>query len=391
MKYNKCLLGLSALAAVVFTGCKNEDVEKQHFDNKFYITSAILTDDLLIKSDTPGYTKTIESRLAKPAGQQVAVTIEADPSQVAAYNMIYGDNAVALPAECYELSSNQIDIAAGQVSGNAIEIEFKDINALDGSRRYVLPVTVTSCNGVDLLDSRSTVYFVARQGAMINVVANIAWMYFPVSWSADARPLVSGMKQITVEALLRSADWTDGRGDALSSVFGIEGNFLVRIGDADRPRDQLQLATGSANGGNWPAANAAPGLPVNEWVHIAVVWDAVNGERIYYQNGKQVAYSNQAMSGSVTLTSNCYVGKSYNDERYIPGEISELRVWSVARTPEQIAGNMYGVSPDSEGLVAYWKFNEGSGSTIIDHANGTNLSAAGGTPTWIPVTLPEIK
>ena len=273
MKYNKCLLVLSALAAVVFTGCKNEDVEKHRFDNKFYITSAILSDDLLIKSDTPGYTKTIESRLAKPAGQQVAVTIEADPSQVAAYNMIYGDNAVALPAECYELSSNRIDIAAGQVSGDAIEIVFKDINTLDGSRRYVLPVTVTSCNGVDLLDSRSTVYFVARQGAMINVVANIAWMNFPVSWSADAKPLVSGMKQVTIEALLRSADWTDGRGDALSSVFGIEGNFLVRIGDADRPRDQLQLATGSANGGNWPAANAAPGLPVNEWVHIAVVWD----------------------------------------------------------------------------------------------------------------------
>ena len=151
MKYNKCLLVLSALAAVVFTGCKNEDVEKHRFDNKFYITSAILSDDLLIKSDTPGYTKTIESRLAKPAGQQVAVTIEADPSQVAAYNMIYGDNAVALPAECYELSSNQIDIAAGQVSGDAIEIVFKDINTLDGSLRYVLPVTVTSCNGVDLL------------------------------------------------------------------------------------------------------------------------------------------------------------------------------------------------------------------------------------------------
>ena len=67
MKYNKCLLVLSALAAVVFTGCKNEDVEKHRFDNKFYITSTILSDDLLIKSDTPGYTKTIESRLASRA------------------------------------------------------------------------------------------------------------------------------------------------------------------------------------------------------------------------------------------------------------------------------------------------------------------------------------
>ena len=326
-----------------------------------------------------------------PAEQPVAVTIEAVPAEVAAYNMIYGDNAVVLPAECYELSTNEINIAAGQVTGETIEIEFKDINTLDGSQRYVLPVTVTSCKGVGLLDSRTTVYFVARQGAMINVTANIANMYFPVSWSAEARPLISGMKQVTVEALLRSADWVDGRGDALSSVFGIEGNFLVRIGDADRPRDQLQLATGSANGGNWPAANAAPGLPVNEWVHIAVVWDALNGERIYYQNGVQVAYSNQAMSGSVTLTGDCYVGKSWNDERYIPGEISELRVWSVARTADEIANNIYGVNPESEGLVAYWKFNEGVGSSIADHANGTNLSAVGGTPTWVPVTLPEIK
>ena len=57
MKYNKCLLVLSALAAVAFTGCKNEDVEKHRFDNKFYITSTILSDDLLIKSDTPGYTR----------------------------------------------------------------------------------------------------------------------------------------------------------------------------------------------------------------------------------------------------------------------------------------------------------------------------------------------
>lgn len=252
-------------------------------------------------------------------------------------------------------------------------------------------MTVTSCNGVDLLDSRSTVYFVARQGAMINVVANIAWMNFPVSWSADAKPLVSGMKQVTIEALLRAptgptAAVTPSARYSVSKATSscVSAMPTVRATSSSWPRDP-------ANGGNWPAANAAPGLPVNEWVHIAVVWDAVNGERIYYQNGKQVAYSNQKMSGSVTLTGNCYVGKSYNEERYIPGEISELRVWSVARTPEQIAGNMYGVSPESEGLVAYWKFNEGSGSTIIDHANGTNLSAVGGTPTWIPVTLPEIK
>ena len=44
MKYNKCLLVLSALAAVAFTGCKNDDPDKHHFDNKFYISSALMSE-----------------------------------------------------------------------------------------------------------------------------------------------------------------------------------------------------------------------------------------------------------------------------------------------------------------------------------------------------------
>ena len=158
----------------------------------------------------------------------------------------------------------------------------------------------------------------------------------------------------------------------------------------------IEGAEDQLRSGTWQHARRDYGNPLPDVLQkrLKKELDSICGHGyavLYVIAVKLVAYSNQKMSGSVTLTSNCYVGKSYNEERYIPGEISELRVWSVARTPEQIAGNMYGVSPESEGLVAYWKFNEGSGSTIIDHANGTNLSAVGGTPTWIPVTLPEVK
>lgn len=197
------------------------------------------------------------------------------------------------------------------------------------------------------------------------------------------------MKTITVEALLRSADWVAGRENPLSSLFGIENEFLIRIGDGDRPRDQLQLV--SPGGNKWPAPNAAPGLPVNEWVHIAVVWDATTGECIYYQNGVVVASSNSGASGSVDLRSGCNVGKSYDDSRWIPGEIAELRIWNVQRTANEIANNPYYVSPSTPGLVAYWKFNEGEGNVIKDAtANGTNLSGSG-QPKWIPVEIPSLK
>lgn len=383
MKFDKISLTLFLLAAVAFTGCKNEDPAEHHFDNKLYISSAQLTDDLLIRDDIVSDSRTISARLALPAKEDVTVTFEARPDMAARYNMVYGDNAVGLPAEYFSIPEKVISIGKGNVTGNDIVVNFTNTNELNGDLRYVLPVTVADIQGISLLESTRTVYFVFKGAALINVVADISEMYFPVNWSSSVN--VRGLKTITVEALVRSSDWEAGRGNALSSVFGIEGTFLVRIGDADRPRNQLQLVNPN---GNWPSPNAAPGLPVNEWIHIAVVWDATTGERIYYQNGEVVA-SDNAASGSVSLNSGCYVGKSYDDSRWLPGEISELRIWNIQRTQEQIASSMYTVDPTTPGLLAYWKFNEGSGNVINDATgNGTNLTGEG-TPTWVNVELPE--
>ena len=383
MKFDKISLTLFLLAAVAFTGCKNEDPAEHHFDNKLYISSAQLTDDLLIRDDIVSDSRTISARLALPAPEDVTVTFEGRPDMAARYNMVYGDNAVGLPAEYFSIPEKVISIGKGNVTGNDIVVNFTNTNELNGDLRYVLPVTVADIQGISLLESTRTVYFIFKGAALINVVADISEMYFPVNWSSSVN--VSGLKTITVEALVRSSDWEAGRGNALSSVFGIEGTFLVRIGDADRPSNQLQLVNPN---GNWPSPNAAPGLPVNEWVHIAVVWDATTGERIYYQNGEVVA-SDNAASGSVSLNSGCYVGKSYDDNRWLPGEISELRIWTVQRTQEQIASSMYTVDPTTDGLLAYWKFNEGSGNVINDATgNGTNLTGEG-TPTWVNVELPE--
>lgn len=383
MKFDKISLTLFLLAAVAFTGCKNEDPAEHHFDNKLYISSAQLTDDLLIRDDIVSDSRTISARLALPAPEDVTVTFEGRPDMAARYNMVYGDNAVGLPAEYFSIPEKVISIGKGNVTGNDIVVNFTNTNELNGDLRYVLPVTVADIQGISLLESTRTVYFIFKGAALINVVADISEMYFPVNWSSSVN--VSGLKTITVEALVRSSDWEAGRGNALSSVFGIEGTFLVRIGDADRPRNQLQLVNPN---GNWPSPNAAPGLPVNEWVHIAVVWDATTGERIYYQNGEVVA-SDNAASGSVSLNSGCYVGRSYDDSRWLPGEISELRIWNIQRTQEQIASSMYTVDPTTPGLLAYWKFNEGSGNVINDATgNGTNLTGEG-TPTWVNVELPE--
>ncbi len=389
MKLNK-IITASLILAMTFVSCQREDPAEHHFDNKLYITTTPVDDGLLIKDDITGATRSISVRLAMPAENDVTVTFEARPQDAALYNTIYGDNAFALPKDNFELPKKKVTISAGAINGEDLVINFVNTNQLSGKYRYVLPVTISECEGMDVLESKRTVYFVFKGAAMINVTADIHQRFFSINWSSSARPLVQSMSTITVEALVNSPDWVDGRGNALSTVFGIEGHFLVRIGDADRPRDQLQLVCPN---GNWPDPNVHPGLPVNEWVHIAVVWDSAAGERIYYVNGEQVAYGSISKGYTINLArGNCFIGYAWDDTRWLPGCISELRVWNVQRTADEIAKNMYGVNPETEGLVAYWKFNEGAGGTITDYSPyKTNINSENGEPTWVPVELPVLK
>lgn len=373
---------LLASAMFLMSSCQSNDIDNEHhYDNKLYISSEGVCSDLLIRADITEASREISYRLAAPATEDIQINVGAIPSMAATYNLMYNDNAIALGDEYYEIPEKTATIKAGDVSGDNIVINFKNTNQLDDKKRYVLPVSFMSASNIDLLDSKRTVYYVFKGAALINVVANISKTYFPVKWKSS----VSGLKTITVEALVRSADWEAGRDNALSSVFGIEGTFLVRIGDADRPRNQLQMV---APGGNFPNPNVAPGLPTNEWIHIAVVYDATTGERLYYQNGNLVA-SDNAASSSVSLGSNSYVGYSYAADRYLPGEISELRIWNVQRTADQIATSMYTVDPTTEGLIAYWKFNEGTGNSIHDYTEHGNDLSGNGTVEWVNVELPE--
>ena len=383
MKLHKYMFASLSFCSLVLGSCQNNDIDDEHhYDNKVFVTSQQVRDDLLIKETVSETTRSISYRLADPLDREVNISFDAAPQLTAAYNLAFNDNAQVLAADYYEIPVKSVTIKAGDISSDDVVVNFKNTNKLDKSRRYVLPVTITDAD-IEVLDSKRTAYFIFKGAALINVVANIEKIYFPISWKTD----MSNVNAITVEALLRSDDWEAGRDNALSSIFGIEGRFLLRIGDADRPRDQLQCV---APGGNFPAPNAVAGLPTKEWVHIAVVYDAGTHERIYYKDGVKV-YSDENATYALNLTSGCYIGKSYDNTRWLPGDISEVRIWNIQRTGEEIAKNPYEVDPHASGLVAYWKFNEGTGSAIKDHTGNGNDITASGAPTWVNVELPPVK
>ena len=371
---------VSALFSVAaLCGCQESD----SFENKAYINSASKIGNILLKNSIVNDQRTIQAAIAKPESQDITLTYKVDSTLVYAYNASYYDGAVMLPAGHYELPEPQATIAAGNVRSTEVTVYFKDMNLLDRETVYVLPVTIDNAN-ISLLQSARTTYYVLKGAALINVVADIDENYLHIDQWVKPN-VVNNLSTLTLEALIRARNFDR----QISTVMGIEGHFLIRLGDAGFPSNQIQVASSS----NFPDRDSNKGLPVNEWVHIAVTYNSGSGDMKVYVNGK-VQSEGIKRVGTVNFGRNgkdgFYIGRSYADERFLAGEIAECRIWNVVRTAEEIANNPYEVAPKAEGLVAYWKCNEGSGNTVKDHTeNGNNLTAKSGTTLrWTPVVLP---
>lgn len=119
-------------------------------------------------------------------------------------------------------------------------------------------------------------------------------------------------------------------------------------------------------------AYAQTSLQTGKWYHIAAVIDN-SAKKIYlYLNGV-LDNSGYSFTGNLPATTNTLkIGKS-NNGYFSNASVDEVRIWNVARTQAQIRANMYQeLNGDESGLVAYYKFNETSG-TALDDATANNL------------------
>lgn len=240
-------------------------------------------------------------------------------------------------------------------------------------------VTLTEKNAPDNAEPQSCVITISqRPKGLIEWVADMrkSRCYFDRLNNGTALGyLTSG----TLEALVNIQDVRNN--GTLSTILGIEGRFLLRMGDSNLPWNQLQLVT---FGGNVTDSSLILSEQ-NQWYHVAVTWTQT--DVIFYINGK-LTYQ-----GKINLTGNVGFGSAYRGEeseymrafwigyscdadRYFPGYMSEVRIWNHVLTEEEInAGDhFYSVPGDSEGLIGYWKLNEGSGADIKDwSASGNNM------------------
>lgn len=260
---------------------------------------------------------------------------------------------------------------------------------LDADVVYVLPVTIASSE-LPILDSNRTSYFVIKGAALINVVADMARNYTQLSNPGNCAGLAS-MSKMTVEMLVypRSFD-REGMQAGISTLLGNEANFLLRLGDSE-PHDQIQLATsrGNISDPEWK-------LETNKWTFITFTYDGTTGAVEVYFNGEKKGQTRTTnYRGNVNWDvapsgeQGFFIGRSYSDVRWFDGEFSEVRVWNRILTHDELLekNHFYSVNPQSEGLVSYWKFDEGAGRIVKDHANGYDMVAYSDIK-WVNVELP---
>lgn len=277
-------------------------------------------------------------------------------------------------------------------------------------------VTFTQTDAAEGEDVLSATINITQVDALISWAADMTGNRLFPKWE-NGGPGVC--KAFTLETLVKFDDFDKASG-GIFTIMGIEGKFLLRMGDVGNALTNLQIATCAGN------YNVPYACEANRWYHIAVVWE--NRIAYVYFDGVLVGESQQfpettwvgwplwqnvpvdpdlspAWSYEPDGNRCFWMGYSYDANRDTHGLMTEIRIWNKALTADEInaPNHFYTVDPASEGLFSYWKFVEGEGSTVADatgkgnplygelditkQSNGDNAGPAG--IDWVEVALPD--
>lgn len=286
-----------------------------------------------------------------------------DTAVLARFNQANGTNYWFLPEENTTLSENKTVIKAGEAVSDPVTV---DVN-IDGFRNgviYCLPFKITGTStGMSPIPGEEYAFLVIR-GYVYASAANLpGGSYFEMPTTVSDPAL--SLEVCTMEIRVKVHDWCYSN-PYISSLIGVEENFLLRFGDISCDKNQLQLA------GQGVSITSKAHFDTEKWYHIAVVADGVKQTCDLYINGE--LDSSTPMGGK-----GINLGKVYNSKfaigmsekgRYLNGQVSEARVWGRLLSPTELINGQCSIAdPVKEArenkLLGYWKLdNENRGKDL---------------------------
>lgn len=199
---------------------------------------------------------------------------------------------------------------------------------------------------------------------------------------------LNNTKAYTFESWVKVNSWKNTWDVVMNKRVDNNNRVGMELGNS-----QGQIYVHVCNGNN--TYGSFSGFPVNEWVHVAVVYDGTkvgNSQRLkFYMNGaeKTLAYTGTIPAATPTISNPLTLGHTGQNPAI---QYADLRFWNTARTAEQLAENMNGLKTYGTDLHLYYPMNNLSTTTFSDVTKGVSASLKNATENYVsPTSAPSLQ
>ena len=363
MRLNKYFISaLCITASLVTAGCTSEG-DKFDYGKKGLLITGTETNPLtkFVVEDTPS-TYAVTAQSTAKADRDINITFAIDTTLVAEYNKEHKTSFYAPPKGSVVLDNPNAVMAAGTALSTASSVKVVDTENFAEGRTYVVPVTIQEVKNAgdeQVLRSGKTIYL--KISRVLNFFAIDNNSRASSNFIFDDAKAVK-LTNFTYEIKVYSYGF--GGGGNIKRVCSFEEKdesnaSMLRFGENGMDGNQLQWVSPA---GSVPSTTR---FAANRWYMISLVYDG--SQFVMYVDGVKDAV--KGGSGKSCNFQRFEMGMSwggYNSGQFFGGRIAEVRVWNRALSTSEMTNGVCGVDARSNGLVAYWKMNEGSGSIFKD-------------------------
>lgn len=355
-------VALIALGAMAVASCSDGD-DFDYNKKGIFVTGTESTP--LVKfsvEDTPS-TYTVTAQTTKKAESNIKVDFAIDNSLVDEYNEKNGSSFFAAPEGTVVIDNPEVTISAGAALSSTAQVKVVSTEGWDDSRTYVVPVTIKNVSGTTgetVVEASRTIYLKISRTMQFTSLVNSA--NFSSNYIFDDSKAVD-LTNFTFEIKFR-ADRFGSSGGQIERLCAFEEKdesnaSMLRFGEAGMDGNQLQWVSPV---GSIPSDTR---FQAGRWYKVSLVYDG--SAMTMYVDG--VKDASTTASGKTVKFQRFELGMSwggYNSSQFFPGRIAEVRVWNRALSATEMQNGLCAVDPNSEGLIGYWKMNEGEGSVFHD-------------------------